>query len=147
MDYAAYYSHYRRVADGLPLAGPAIDYDWSGLAGSAQCNWPTYGMMSQEFARELSNSINELTILVGNLSAWKEVIGCIEDDGEKLGVLPEFVLAQEIASQTDVAIYQSPTNESRRPSIKPSLRTCSFGLAAYAAVPDWYGLWGRLRPW
>lgn len=94
MDYAAYYSRYRCVVEDLPHVGPAMDYDWSGLAGSAQSNWLTYGMMFQEFARELANSINELTKLVRSLTAWKEVIDGIEDEAEKLGVLSEFVLAQ-----------------------------------------------------
>jgi hypothetical protein len=76
--YEAYLQTYRR----LTPANQPVDYDKSQFKSPPQCliQWFAYGLMYDEFSRELANSINELNEYIHRLRAWDEVTRGISED-------------------------------------------------------------------
>jgi hypothetical protein len=84
---------YQRVADALdktPFAGRIMPYDWGGLPKSLYLTWMAYSGMFDDFAREIANTINQLTNNVHRLSAWDVVLHSSGND-EKLRAVREFI--------------------------------------------------------
>jgi len=82
------YNDYLEVRKGIRLPIPPAPYDWVDMPDPLSSTWIAYSFMSQEFAREISNSINELSRLVRSLDAWERVI-------EPLGIEAKNRVARE----------------------------------------------------
>ena len=84
------YEQFRRTLDILPHEGRMMPYRWGALPQSVSAVWIPYGLMFDEFAGELANSINDLTQHVRRLRAWSAVVEPLSDD-DKLEVVNEFI--------------------------------------------------------
>lgn len=67
-----------------------MPYRWSGLPATISAVWMPYDMMFDEFATELSNTINDLTNHVRRLRAWAVVVAPLSDKA-RLDATHEFI--------------------------------------------------------
>lgn len=67
-----------------------MPYRWGGLPQRISAVWMPYDMMFDEFARELANSINDLTHHVHRLRAWSAVVAPLSER-RRLDATHEFV--------------------------------------------------------
>lgn len=91
------YAKYLVARDSLPINGRFMPYSWSELPDSLSAAWLPYSGMMDEFARELSNTINDLTNHVHRLEAWTAVFTDLSDD-DKMEAVHEFVGVLGIAA-------------------------------------------------
>jgi hypothetical protein len=84
------YRQFRHALKKTPFNGTFMPYDWGGLPNSLPFNWMAYSEMFNEFSREISNSINDLTRYTHDLAAWNKVIEPLNDD-QRLNVAHEFI--------------------------------------------------------
>lgn len=84
------YRQYRRALKAAPFNGKFMDYGWGNIPESVDLLWSPYVQMFGEFSRELANIINELTRYTHQLSAWRELVGPL-DDRKKIDVLVNFI--------------------------------------------------------
>lgn len=84
------YNDYLVVRKGVRHPISPAPYDWVDLPNPLSSTWIAYSFMSQEFAREISNSINELARLVRSIGAWEQVIEPLDIEA-KSRVAREFV--------------------------------------------------------
>ena len=87
---ANHYNAYLNVLDSVETAGPFADYDWGNLPDRSSGIWLVYGQMFDEFAREISNTINQLVSLEQRLGAWEIVMADLDRDAFN-NILFEFV--------------------------------------------------------
>lgn len=64
------YRRYRRALKITPFNGRVMPYNWSPLPNSITGELLLYSQMLDDFARELANSINDLTHRENRLRAW-----------------------------------------------------------------------------
>jgi hypothetical protein len=83
---------YRDYRAGLSdtFAEPTVGYNWSNLPNPLNAIWMPYGLMLDEFSREIANSINELTDYTWRLRAWSRIVSSLTDQ-EKLDLTHEFI--------------------------------------------------------
>jgi len=84
------YSAYRHEIDHSRQDGRLIPYEWWTLPDPIGFIWMPYVEMLKDFASELANIINALTMDVQRLRAWARVTEFLTDE-EKLYVSHEFI--------------------------------------------------------
>lgn len=84
------YARYRQALDNVTPPGPFAPYDWMVLPDVMGPEALVYGQMAPDFARELANTINQLSQDVRRLRAWARVCGDLTDL-EKLEASGEFI--------------------------------------------------------
>lgn len=67
-----------------------MPYEKDGLPDSIPFEWMAWVEMHQEFSREISNSINELTRFTHHLAAWRNVAAPLNDQ-QKFQLAHEFI--------------------------------------------------------
>ncbi len=75
----ALYPMFRAARAALPADGRAMPYGWVELPKTLGANWMAYGLMADEFARELANTLNALTRYVRDLQASAGVVDPLTD--------------------------------------------------------------------
>ncbi|QUD90158.1 hypothetical protein [Phenylobacterium montanum] len=68
------YRRYRRALKTTPFNGRFMPYNWSPLPNSMTGELLPYSQMLDDFARELANSINDLTHHENRLRAWASAL-------------------------------------------------------------------------
>ncbi|WP_332660863.1 hypothetical protein [Brevundimonas sp.] len=68
------YRRYRRALQAEPTTGRIMPYNWSPLTGGLSPALFLYSEMLEDFAREIANSINDLTQRELRLRAWHAVL-------------------------------------------------------------------------
>lgn len=86
----ALYRQYRQTLKGLPFSGQFMPYNWGNLPDRLDALWLPYSTMSEDFARELANTINAFTQDVQRLQAWVIVVEPLSDE-KKMYAANEFV--------------------------------------------------------
>jgi hypothetical protein len=85
------YRQYLAASEATPWDGQMMPYDWGQLPKSLNFGWAAYGMMFDEFSREIANGINTLSGYVHRLKAWNAVISSMGDDQELMDATHEFI--------------------------------------------------------
>ncbi|MOA52078.1 hypothetical protein D3C78_1753140 [compost metagenome] len=94
-----------------------MDYDWGSLPESVDPMWMPYTLMLEEFGRELSNVVNELTRYTHQLAAWRDLVAPM-DDRKKLDAIVDFINPVATVAINKPYVIRSPS------TLKPSLRRC-----------------------
>ena len=84
---------YRRFTEARPATesiGRIMPYDWTAMPERMAAAWMAYSSMLDDFAREVANAINALTINVRRLHAWGAVLKTLDQD-ERAEAIHEFV--------------------------------------------------------
>lgn len=84
------YRQYRAALKATPFKGTFMPYSWGALPQTLPLEWMPYAEMFKEFSQELANIINDLTRYTHQLTAWRDVVEKLDDDG-KFDVAHEFV--------------------------------------------------------
>ncbi|WP_176000643.1 integrase [Burkholderia vietnamiensis] len=84
------YRQYRAALKAAPLKGKFMPYGWGALPQRLSGDWIAYAEMFNEFSQELANTINDLTRYTHQLTAWRDVVDKLDDEG-KFNVAVEFV--------------------------------------------------------
>ena len=84
------YIQFCRALKATPFKGKIMKYAWGELPPKLPFEWMPYSEMFDEFAREIANTINDLTRYVHQLSAWRDVVAPLNDD-RQMSVAHEFV--------------------------------------------------------
>jgi hypothetical protein len=84
------YGRYRQLLDTTPFNGKGIDYERNELPKPLDFAWMPYGLMFDEFSRELANSLNQLMDYTHRLKTWNLMIASMGDN-EKLTAVHEFI--------------------------------------------------------
>lgn len=84
------YRQYRRILKATPFKGKFMPYGWGSLPKSLPFSWMAYFEMFEEFSREIANIVNDLGRYTHQLTAWRDVVARLDDDG-KMSVANEFV--------------------------------------------------------
>lgn len=93
----ALYQSYLLARKARPIAGRFMPYGWLALPDPLDGQWLPYSQMSGEFARELANTVNDLTNAVHRIDAWNDVMKSLSDD-DKMEAIHEFVGVLGIAA-------------------------------------------------
>lgn len=70
----SFYQAYRTTLDATPVSGCFMPYRWWKLPNPLDATWLAYSEMLGEYATELANIINDLTMNVHRLRAWGNVL-------------------------------------------------------------------------
>ncbi len=84
------YRQFRKVLKTTPFKGKFMPYNWGKLPNKLPFAWMPYAEMFEEFSREIANTINELTNYTHDLTAWRDVMTPLDDNG-RADVLVQFV--------------------------------------------------------
>jgi hypothetical protein len=84
------YGLYLKARERTPLAGRFMEYRWSKLPDPLEALWIPYSQLFEEFAREIANTINNLTNHVHRLQAWSTALDTLLED-ERIEATHEFV--------------------------------------------------------
>lgn len=84
------YSAYLAARQKRAMTGRFMPYGWSCLPDPLNGTWLPYSQMSDEFARELANTVNDLTNNIHRLEVWNDVIAPLGNE-DKMEAVHEFV--------------------------------------------------------
>jgi hypothetical protein len=84
------YRQFLAALEKTPLDGQFVAYEWGNLPTSLDFTWLPFCEMFKEFAREIANSLNDLTNYTHRLKAWSLVIPSMGNE-EKLNAAQEFI--------------------------------------------------------
>lgn len=91
----ALYRHYCQTLKSTPFTGRFMPYDWSPLPHTLSAALLIYSQMLDDYARELANSINDLTHREQRLRAWATVL---EGKSDKAVMEAHHALVGDIAT-------------------------------------------------
>ncbi|MCA3699744.1 MAG: integrase [Brevundimonas sp.] len=91
----ALYRRYRQALKITPFTGRFMPYDWSPLPHTLSAPLLIYSQMLDDYARELANSINDLTHREQRLRAWAAVL---EDQPDKAVMEAHHALVGDVAT-------------------------------------------------
>lgn len=100
------YKDYLTALDATAFDGRYVTREPDGLPKSLHITWMAYRDMLEEFSREISNSLNDLTNYTHRLKAWSTVISPMSDQ-EKLDTTHEFIDPLATVSLTLPYVVQS----------------------------------------
>jgi len=100
------YKDYLAALDATAFDGRYVTREPDGLPKSLHITWMAYRDMLEEFSREISNSLNDLTNYTHRLKAWGTVITPMLDQ-EKLDATHEFIDPLATVSLTLPYVIQS----------------------------------------
>lgn len=100
------YTKYLAALDAAAFDGRYVAHEPDGFPKSLHITWMAYRDMLQEFSREISNSLNDLTNYTHRLKAWGTVISPMPDQ-EKLETTHEFIDPLATVSLTLPYVIQS----------------------------------------
>lgn len=100
------YTKYLAALDATAFDGRYVTHEPDGLPKSLHITWMAYRAMLEEFSREISNSLNDLTNYTHRLKAWGTVISPMPDQ-EKLDATHEFIDPLATVSLTLPYVIQS----------------------------------------
>jgi hypothetical protein len=153
----ALYLRFRDVRRSRPVDGEMMPYDWVSLPNPIGPMWLAYGLMVEEFARELANIVNEFTRHVRDLDAWAEVVTGLSDS-EKLEAAISFINPVATVAVTLPAVIKSRFAFAaahlchQANQAKDSAWVDDFPLDEdiWPSTPDTYGkpwpAWRKLKP-
>lgn len=148
------YRQYRKVLKATPFKGRYMPYGWGSLPNSLPFGWMAYSEMFEEFSREIANIINDLSRYTHQLTAWRDVVAGLDDDG-KMSVAVEFVdplatitlnLPYVIRSRFIFAVAHLCHQANRAKQLNDWKDDLPLDDQVYFAQADTYGaLWKRYK--
>lgn len=100
---------YQKYTAALDAAGwdcEFVECGWNPLPRRLHATWLPYGMMLDEFSREIANSLNDLINYTRRLRAWSAVVAPMTDQ-EKLDTVHEFIDPVAIVSLNLPAVIRA----------------------------------------
>ena len=86
----SFYEAYRTALDATPVGGRYMPYHWWQMPNPIDGIWMPYGQMLDEYSKELSNIINDLTNHVHRLRSWNNVLVGLSNE-DKHVICHEFI--------------------------------------------------------
>lgn len=100
------YEKYAAALDAARWDCEFVEYDWNPLPRRLHATWLPYGMMLEEFSREIANSLNDLINYTRRLRAWSAVVAPMSDQ-EKLDTVHDFIDPVAIVSLNLPAVIRA----------------------------------------
>lgn len=100
------YRQYLEAIDATAFDGRYVTHEQDRLPDTLHVVWMAYRDMLDEFSREISNGLNDLTNYTHRLKAWSMVISALSDQ-ETLDATHEFIDPLATASLTLPYVIQS----------------------------------------